>query len=235
MRSYAIFAVGLVQATPDSAPAIASIQDRVVRAGGNPKGLLSASLSWWTPDDLDLHVVAPGEEISWRQRKVGSGTLDVDMCVSGRKGSVCTARPVENVVFDDLPVGRFKVYVQNYRYHSEWRETTKDAAVDILQGSRSRGKSRKDRLLEKGTARRIAFEVLLQVRGEHTLVSGVCTPLGAQGPPSDVAVFEFTVLPGGALAIDSQATPDADCNPFRLDGPAQVAESGRSRPSGAAS
>ena len=157
------------------------------------------------------------------------------MCVSGRKGSVCTARPVENVVFDDLPVGRFKVYVQNYRYHSEWRETTKDAAVDILQGSRSCGKSRKDRLLEKGTARRIAFEVLLQVKGEHTLVSGVCTPLGAQGPPSDVAVFEFTVLPGGALAIDSQATPDADCNPFRLDGPAQVAESGRSRPSGAAS
>merc|ERR1712110_882530 len=78
---------------------IEDIQRRVARAGGNVEGVLVASLSWSTADDLDLHVLTPsGAEISYQNKRAAGGELDVDMCVQGRHGGVCKDRPVENVV-----------------------------------------------------------------------------------------------------------------------------------------
>ena len=51
-------------AASDSALVIREdIENRVARAGGE-RGSLSISLSWHTPDDLDLHLVTPGSRIN---------------------------------------------------------------------------------------------------------------------------------------------------------------------------
>ena len=102
------------------------IQNRVVKAGGNPKGDLSISLSWHTDDDLDLHLATPdGAEISYQNKRWRGGTLDVDMCVNGRSynsDSPCSTHPVENIVFKDLKRGsvdgEFEIFIMPYRRHS---------------------------------------------------------------------------------------------------------------------
>jgi hypothetical protein len=75
-----------------------------------------ASLLWNNRNDLDLHVICPsGEEIYYahKQSRCG-GWLDVDMNVQGE-----TVKPVENVRWKkgEAPAGRYRVFVQNYRFH----------------------------------------------------------------------------------------------------------------------
>lgn len=95
----------------------AEIQQRVEAAGGQYKNVdVRASLIWHDRNDLDLHVIAPsGEEIFFNhKRSACKGWLDVDRNVQGE-----TLKPVENIRWSkgDAPAGRYKVFVQNYRFH----------------------------------------------------------------------------------------------------------------------
>lgn len=95
----------------------AEIQQRVEAAGGQYKNVdVRASLIWNDRNDLDLHVIAPsGEEIFYgHKHSACKGWLDVDRNVQGE-----TLKPVENIRWSkgDAPAGRYKVFVQNYRFH----------------------------------------------------------------------------------------------------------------------
>lgn len=95
----------------------AEIRRRVEGAGGQYANVdVRASLIWNNRNDLDLHVIAPsGEEIYYAHKKSECrGWLDVDMNVQGE-----TTKPVENIRWSQgqAPKGRYKVFVQNYRFH----------------------------------------------------------------------------------------------------------------------
>ena len=71
---------------------------------------MNVVLSWQGNDDLDLHVVCPsGEVINYQEARHCGGTLDVD---ANHVGVIDT--PVENVVWDDPPRGRYKILVARF-------------------------------------------------------------------------------------------------------------------------
>lgn len=97
----------------------AEIKARVTSAGGMYEGVdVRASLMWDNRNDLDLHVIAPsGAHIYFGDKQSScGGWLDVDMNVRGD-----SIKPVENVRWakGKAPPGRYKVYVQNFRFHEE--------------------------------------------------------------------------------------------------------------------
>jgi hypothetical protein len=108
----------------------AEIRQRVTSAGGQYDGVdVRASLIWNDRNDLDLHVVPPsGEEIYYGHKKsTDGGWLDVDMNVAGD-----TEKPVENVRWTKgtAPRGRYKVFVQNYKFHDP-KQTPSRFKVEI--------------------------------------------------------------------------------------------------------
>jgi hypothetical protein len=109
----------------------AEIKQRVEAAGGRYEGVdIRASLLWNNRNDLDLHVVAPsGEHIFYgHKRSACGGWLDVDMNVRGE-----TTKPVENVQWTrgTAPAGRYRVFVQNYRFHETPGPTDYRVEVEI--------------------------------------------------------------------------------------------------------
>lgn len=90
-----------------------SVKQRVKAAGGNILAKLRVSLSWFNTDDLDLHAMLPGGRHVFFGDK--GGILDVDMNVS-----TLVRNPVENLAFNDLRNGQYKIWVNQYRR----RETT---------------------------------------------------------------------------------------------------------------
>lgn len=86
-----------------------SIKQRVKKAGGNVNALLRVSLGWTNWDDLDIHCQDPrGNHIHYGNKM---GILDVDMNAAGRQDS---RTPVENLAFNHLMDGVYKVFVNNY-------------------------------------------------------------------------------------------------------------------------
>lgn len=84
-----------------------SIREKVKRAGGKTDAKCRVSLNWYNTDDLDIHVYEPnGNHIYYghKDRK-----LDVDMNVSSPVRDA-----VENVVWDSLQNGWYKVFVNNF-------------------------------------------------------------------------------------------------------------------------
>lgn len=177
-----------------SVAVVEDIERRVVQAGGNVEGVIVASLSWSTPDDLDLHVVVPdGAEISFQHRKAAGGELDVDMCVHGRRGGACAEHPVENVVFaDEAPRGRFKVYVQNFNFHPNFLPEAMQVARMQEGGRRP---TKEEQTMRLGRDRPVLFEVVVKIEGNARLFQGLCTPSGKTHTESNVRVFEFEYSP----------------------------------------
>ncbi|MBK7828093.1 hypothetical protein [Nannocystis sp.] len=102
----------------------AEIKRRVEGAGGQYEGVdIRASLLWDNRNDLDLHVITPAREhIYFGAKRSGcGGWLDVDMNVRGE-----TTTPVENIRWarGAAPHGRYRIYVQNYRFHEPSRLAT---------------------------------------------------------------------------------------------------------------
>mmetsp|Transcript_110299 Transcript_110299/g.322830 ORF Transcript_110299/g.322830 Transcript_110299/m.322830 type:complete len:361 (+) Transcript_110299:75-1157(+) len=194
------------------------IERRVAQAGGNVEGVIVASLSWSTPDDLDLHLVAPGgSEINFQHRRAEGGELDVDMCVHGKRGGTCTDKPVENVVFAlEAPQGRYKVYVQNFNFHPNFLPEAMQVAR-MQEGGRRPGKE--EQKLRLGRDRPVLFEVLVKVEGSFRLFRGLCTPSGKTHALSNVRVFEFDYFPEAEAEEDRfvphfEAESDAACGEF---------------------
>lgn len=85
-----------------------SVKQRVKAAGGNINAKLRVSLSWFNLDDLDLHAVEPSGNHVYYGNK--SDILDVDM----NAGSGRTRNAVENLAFNDLRAGKYRIYVNQY-------------------------------------------------------------------------------------------------------------------------
>jgi hypothetical protein len=85
-----------------------SIKQRVKKAGGNIDAKLRCSLAWFNYDDLDIHCREPGGNHIYYGNK--SRVLDVDM----NAGGGTTREPVENLSWNQLQNGRYKVSVHNF-------------------------------------------------------------------------------------------------------------------------
>lgn len=96
-----------------------SIKEKVKAAGGNVSAALRFSLAWTNCDDLDLYVTTPtGTTLYYgnRGRKIDGGQLDVDAnCFGGRRTPGKEMAPVENIYFDSIMDGTYKVEVRNYK------------------------------------------------------------------------------------------------------------------------
>ncbi|SFT67033.1 hypothetical protein [Sedimentitalea nanhaiensis] len=76
-------------------------------ARGAERGALNFALSWASEDDIDLAVICPGgQEISYKNRSDCGGSFDLDANV---KRAQAVADPVENIVFDQVTPGLYKV------------------------------------------------------------------------------------------------------------------------------
>ena len=94
---------------------------------GGKLGNLTISLIWDTDDDLDLHVVEPsGEKIHFSKKNSSSGgRLDVDA-----NESAIMEHPVENVFWENPPIGAYRVIVNCFKRRSS--EGTKPIPFEIL-------------------------------------------------------------------------------------------------------
>jgi len=92
-------------------------EQRLAREGAQT-GQIQISLAWNSYDDLDLHVLDPGNEvISFRNRRSRSGgTLDVDMNIRPE-----SLQPVENIFWPEngAPRGKYKVKVHCFSYRGQ--------------------------------------------------------------------------------------------------------------------
>jgi hypothetical protein len=104
-----------------------TIKEKVKLAGGITDAPLRVSLAWFNHDDLDLHAIEPsGNHICFHQYRKGrtpaisqnGGQLDVDM----NAGGGTTRTPVENIVWNRVTDGKYKVIVNNYSQR-ETRDT----------------------------------------------------------------------------------------------------------------
>jgi hypothetical protein len=86
-----------------------SVKQRVKAAGGNVDCKLRVSLSWFNTDDLDLHAELPSGRHVYFSDKYG--ILDVDM----NAGYGLVRNPVENLAFNQLTSGVYKIWVNQYR------------------------------------------------------------------------------------------------------------------------
>lgn len=88
-----------------------SIKERVKAAGGKVTGVkLRVSLAWFNGDDLDIHAYGPSAQHIFYGNK--SGVLDVDMNAGYSSNS---KDPVENLSWVTMPVGRWRISVNQYR------------------------------------------------------------------------------------------------------------------------
>ncbi len=93
-----------------------SLNRRLEQRGG-ARGQLNFVLEWGTKDDIDLHVTCPtGQPIFYLKRTNCGGTLDLDANVSPR---TAISDPVENVVFETVAPGIYKVRVNLYSNRSK--------------------------------------------------------------------------------------------------------------------
>ncbi len=93
-----------------------SIKERVKQAGGSVDGDVCCRLAWWNSDDLDFHMVEPGFEIMFtnkRQKSPNGGVLDVD----ANGGDGIRPDPCENIVYAEsktMKHGIYKLLVHQY-------------------------------------------------------------------------------------------------------------------------
>lgn len=91
-----------------------SIKERVKKAGGNINAKLRCSLAWFNYDDLDIHCYAPGQGAWEKQNHIyygnKCGVLDVDM----NAGGGTSREPVENLSWNSLKDGEYKICVHNF-------------------------------------------------------------------------------------------------------------------------
>ena len=105
-----------------------SIKERVKQAGGNVTGDVRCSLSWFNYDDLDLHMLEPGNvEISFRNKRSFNtgGALDVDM----NAGIGQSRSAVENICYPDrykMREGIYTLFVNQFN-----RRETIDTGFEV--------------------------------------------------------------------------------------------------------
>lgn len=85
--------------------------DETLVSRGAHTGKITVSMKWNRYDDVDLHVIAPGDNhIYYSNKTAGGGVLDVDANAGGSQ----VIDPVENICFDHPANGHYKVYINQY-------------------------------------------------------------------------------------------------------------------------
>jgi hypothetical protein len=164
-----------------------SIKDRVKAAGGRTDSALRVSLGWYNFDDLDLHCILPNGTHVYYGNKLG--ILDVDMNVSPT-----TRKPVENLSFDRLQDGVYKVYVEMFTSR-ESSDTGFEIEVEDFTGVRSfRGTRARDRSF--GGA-----QLFIEVRGGKVERLDV-TP-GSGLTPNRASTEKWGVRTGELVTVNS--------------------------------
>jgi Ca-activated chloride channel family protein len=163
------------------------ISARLKREGAK-SGDIRVSLVWDNRNDLDLHVIPPsGDEIYWGHKKsFDGGELDVDMNAFKPR----TVKPVENIYWPKggAPNGKYKVYVQNYRYHGGRVRKTK-FKVEVMKDGETRqyeewisgtGSKSNKAICEfdyksKASEKKVLPEILQMVKNFHEMGINVST------------------------------------------------------------
>ncbi|MDR0411376.1 MAG: VWA domain-containing protein [Treponema sp.] len=111
-------AVNIVVMVSDGTDLSARLNEEGARSGD-----IRVSLSWENRNDLDLHVITPGQEhIYYGYKKDSSGgELDVDMNIRGE-----STEPIENIFWQEAkaPAGMYRVFVQNFNFHEDPQKPT---------------------------------------------------------------------------------------------------------------
>lgn len=99
------------------------------------RGAFSVTLRWQTPDDLDLLVTDPADNVIWYQNPTVThdgctGTLDVD---ANADPDNLTDAPQENIFWDRISPGAYRVEVMLYRRRTD-RAQPVGFVVTITQG-----------------------------------------------------------------------------------------------------
>ena len=90
--------------------------DETLVSRGARTGKITVSMKWNRYDDVDLHVIAPGDKhIYYSNKTAGGGVLDVDANAGGQR----IIDPVENICFDQPSNGHYKVYIHEYNDRSD--------------------------------------------------------------------------------------------------------------------
>ena len=83
---------------------------------GARTGKITVSTMWNRYDDVDLHILAPGDaHIYYSNKTAGGGRLDVDANAGGQR----ILDPVENIYFDNPKNGHYKVWLNQYADRSD--------------------------------------------------------------------------------------------------------------------
>ncbi len=115
-------------APADKAEAPAGLDDRLHERGA-ARGALNFTLIWHTRDDIDLRVECPtGQEVSYLKRDVCGGRYDLD---ANLRAETAIEDPVENVVFDVVRPGLYKVRAH---LRSERSDGDKAVTLHVLHG-----------------------------------------------------------------------------------------------------
>lgn len=89
--------------------------DKIFSDAGAKTGKVTISLLWNTQDDLDLSATSPrGDTVSFNNKNSSSGGhLDVD-----RQVNTFVRNPIENIYWDNPPIGRYTINVNIYTKRS---------------------------------------------------------------------------------------------------------------------
>jgi len=111
------------------------LQKALQRVGAKT-GEIVVTLMWDTKDDLDLHVMLPGQygEISAENPEVAGGRLDID---GNHVLETASSRPIENIYWPHCdrtshnapPKGEYTVYVKVKERHSHHSESEANLTV----------------------------------------------------------------------------------------------------------
>ncbi len=78
-------------------------------------GKLRVNLTWSTTDDLDLHIISPNGEISYKQKTLESSGIIAELDVDRNAGDPLLSNPQENINFDGTPLGLHTIFVELYQ------------------------------------------------------------------------------------------------------------------------
>lgn len=77
-------------------------------------GKLRINLAWNTTDDLDLHVETPNGTISYKNKIIENQSIIGELDVDKNAGDDLVSNPQENVNFNNIPLGKHKIFVNFY-------------------------------------------------------------------------------------------------------------------------
>lgn len=183
---------------------------RVEESGGRYENCeLRCSLAWEGGTDLDIHCVTPsGRKISFSNKRVGNGWLDID----ANGGYITSMMPVENIRWvDGAPDGIYRFYVHNF---CERGTGTTPFTVELQAGA--------DRYIYNGIAGATGYQqdvfVFRYENGKITPISGLFAQENSKNwnVPARSFVDVTGIVPSPNVWGSNNPLAETDANVFFL-------------------